>query len=141
MNVLAAARYIFRKYPDLKDKYPFWQILSYFDQYSDNLVIAESDEKIVGVALFYMIDDDALSDLILGRLDVSNSEHVDYLLNNSGDNLHFAFCAAESVSPILKGLKKTISGKSPKTVSWFRDINNIRFITLNKEEELCQSPA
>ena len=120
VDILETAMFLYNRYPELKTIYPFWRLLSLVDRHDNGLIYIKEDGKIVGAAVYVMVDDETLNKIEKFVYDVSHPEDVAEILKSKGDNLHFLSVAADNVRVILKGLKLTIKQRNPKTVSWLK---------------------
>jgi len=119
-NILESARFIYDRHPDLKDTFPFWKLLSLLDHYDKNLIYIKENGDIKGASVYVMIDDIGLERIRTFIYDVRKPKGIQEILKRNGDNLHFLFVAADDSSVILKGLRKVIKQRNPKTITWFK---------------------
>ena len=97
-----------------------WRLLSLLDRYDRTLVYIKEKGKIKGAAIYVMIDDIGLERIRTFVYDVRKPEGILEIFKRNGDNLHFLFVAADSLKFILRGLRKVVKQKNPKTISWFK---------------------
>jgi len=139
-DILSLANYVWKNYPHIHDKVKFWQLLSLLDRNQENIVFIKDGGEYRGAAFYLRLSDENLTNIIMGNLDLSNPEHVSYLLQDNGDNIHFIYCVAGSMRPILKGLKKMIKHENPASVSWFKPkMDRIHIVQFQKASEVCLS--
>ena len=119
-DVLESAKFIYDRHPDLKETFPFWKLLSLLDRYDKNLVYIKENGEIKGASIYVMIDDMGLERIKNFVYDIRKLYGIKEILKRDGDNLHFLFVAADDFKIILKGLRKVIKQKNPKTITWFK---------------------
>ena len=137
--MLELAKYIYKNYPNLKEKVQYWQVLSLLDRNEDKIVIVK-DTEFRCTALYAKISDETLWKIEYGFLDLKNSRDIQEVLNDKGNNIHVLYLLADGQNSILKGLRKVIKKENPKTISWFNpEITKLNKFTLKKERTLCHN--
>ena len=117
--MLKLSKYIYTNYPNLKDRFQLWQIMSLLDKNEDKVISVQENGKLKGARLFARVSDDILWKIEYGFIDLTNPQQVWEVINSKGDNIHFLYVLADSQKTILKGLREVIKKENPKTVSWF----------------------
>ena len=137
--LLHAAKFIYAKYPGLKDKYTFTQILSLCDRFEENLIIIKKGGDIQGVAGYLRLSDLSLSRLYYKVYNISDPSDLNKLMEDRGDNIHFCFVCSTGLNVLREGIKVVIKKESPGTISWF-DPKFLSLRILNMEDRLCHQP-
>lgn len=136
-EILSLANYVYKNYPAIRDKVEFWQLLSLLDRNEDKIVFIKEGNEFRGAAFYLRLCDDNFLKVIMGEYDLSNPEHIHYLLTDKGDNIHFIYCVG-SMRPILKGLRKMIKYEKPMSVSWFKpDMEKIHIVQFERKDSVC----
>jgi hypothetical protein len=130
-DVLKSARFVYSRYPEIQERYPFWQLLSFLDRFPKNYIYIKENDNIVGIGIYVMIDDLGLDRIATGIYDIRKPEGIRKVFERPGDNLHFIAAATDNVKIVLQGLKTIIKQRKPKSVSWFKpDMDRIHFIKM-----------
>jgi hypothetical protein len=137
-EILALANYVWRNYPEIRNKVNFWQILSLLDRNQDKIIFIKDGDGYAGCAFYLRLSDENLLGIIRGDVDLKEPRHLEYLLKDNGENIHFIYCVAGGMRAILKGLKKMIKHENPLSVSWFKpDMKDIHMVQFKKRSDIC----
>lgn len=137
-DVLSLANYVWKNYPSIKGKVEFWQLLSLLDRNQDKIIFIKENGEYKGAAFYLRLSDDNFLKIITGEYDLKNPEHLNFLLKDNGENIHFIYCVASNMRPILKGLKKMIKFENPMSVSWFKpDMDRVHVLQFKQRSEIC----
>lgn len=140
VNMIELSKYIYKNYPNLKNKIQYWQLLSLLDKNEDKVITIKENEEFKGSALYIRISDDDLWKIEYGFIDLTNPKEIVQLLNSKGDNIHFLYVLADGQKTILKGLREVIKKENPKTISWFNpEMTKLNKFNLKGRVQLCQS--
>ena len=132
-EVLALTNFIYSNYPDIKDNVRFWKLLSLLDRNKEKIAFLKDGDNFKCVAFYLKLSEENFIDVVLGKYDLTTNEHLEELLEDSGDNIHFTLCIADGTKSILRTLKKIIRHEKPSTVSWFNPVDKLHLVYSRKE--------
>ena len=69
--------------------------------------------------MYASLTDEILNRVMNKTINLGNPSTATYCLGENGENIHFIFVVSKNMKTILKGLKRIMVEKNPKTVSWF----------------------
>ena len=99
------------------------------------LVVSNSRNKIVGLAMYMMINDEALEIIEDNLRYMSDPRRFTEIANMPGDNLHIFCLHTRGVKYIIYGIKMLLTKVNCSTLSWInKDMSNI---TIIEGERLC----
>ena len=114
--MIEVCNYIYHNYPEFRDLYAKWEILSFLDRNERNVLTINEGNKIKGVALFFSLTDEALKKIRTGDLDLNKPEDIKEAKREKGDNIYITLVLAQGYKTIKKGIKKLF--KKAKRVCW-----------------------
>lgn len=135
--MIELTNHIYDNYPGMKRMFPKWKLLSLLDRNEDKIILIEEKGKSIATALYVKLSDKMFSKLKFGFVDVGNSNDIQELLNESGDNIHILYTLSDGFKAIRKGLRKLIEKENPKTISWYEPDLSQLHVFKPKEVNIC----
>jgi len=119
VTMLELCDYIYYNYPNLKEKFQRWQILSLLDRNEDKIIYLKERGIFKLASLYVMLTDETYQELLEGKLDLRDRQVLSKMLQEKGDNAHALYILTNGFNNIRKGIRILIDREHPKTISWY----------------------
>jgi len=124
------AEYMYAGFSLIREYRTLDDIVKFFDKNLHRTVYIREGKRLVGVAVYMMITDKTLEDIVAKRIDLKDLDTFKEVELEEGNNMHVYAIRAERMTIILKGLKSIFKTMKSKTISWIKP--NMKDITVIK---------
>lgn len=124
-----AILYVYHNYPEMKSSLTIQQLTEFMNSHQDNIVFVDDGELIKGVAWYLKLTDETFKKIV--NINLKDSNTMNDLLKENGNNIHFVLLVADGSRTIRKGLKIIKDRERPRSISGFNQDMTQLFIRRN----------